>query len=736
MKKAMCMLLLSLLAVPGVARGVDLDYSTFLGGSSDDVAYAVALDSSGNAYLAGDTLSLDFPTQAPYQAAFASSTDYYRDVFVAKFASSGGSLIFSTYLGGSLDDGALGDPVDKLGLALDESRAVYVAGRTTSLDFPTQNPFQAGNPGYASGFVTKLDSSGNSLIFSTYLGGGGNDAGCAIAVDGSQCPYVTGATGSSAFPTLNAFQPVHGGGNDDAFLTKFHSDGASLLYSTYLGGDGHDDGGYALAVDSGGCAYVTGECDSEDFPTLNPFDPGLDGYSDVFLTKFHSDGSTLVYSTYLGGASYDTGFAIALDSDRCAYLTGSTVSDDFPTLNPYQAEHAINEDVFVTKFASAGSSLVFSTYLGGEGWDTAHGIALDAGRFVYLAGSTSSTDFPLKDPYQDVLNLGQSDTNYDSFASKLCCMGNFLLYSTYLGGGQNDYTYGMALNAEEQTVFLGGCTDSDDFPTVSPWQGSRAGDYDAFLAKLGYTPSLLVIPNGDYDGDGTDDLAVFRPAEGLWVVRGVTRAYFGTSVDTPACGDYNGDGTTDLAFCRTSIGLWKVRGLTRLYYLAAGDYPVPGDYNGDGTTQVAIWRNDSARWMIRNDSSVYFGRSGDIPVPADYDGDGSDDLAYFRGGTRLWKVRGKTQFYFAQRPDQAVPGDYDGDGTEEAAFYRPLSNCWAARGVTRLYFGNCAARPVPADYSGDGTDEMGFFSSYQGFWKVLGVTRLYFGRNGDIPVTR
>ncbi|MCX6831949.1 MAG: SBBP repeat-containing protein, partial [candidate division Zixibacteria bacterium] len=265
---------------------------------------------------------------------------------MTKLSNSGNNLIYSTYLGG------VGDSYSSdlgIGIAVDGNGNAYVTGYTTSSNFPTQNPYQTTFQGAWDAFVTKLSSSGNSLIYSTYLGGVGTDIGYGIAVDGSGNAYVSGYTSSSNFPTENPYQTTFQGGYTDAFVTKLSASGNSLIYSTYLGGDS-DDYGTGHAIDGSGNVYVTGYTYSSNFPTLYPYQANQDT-TDVFVTKLSTSGNNPVYSTYLGGGGQDNGFGIAVDGSGNAYVTGGTYSSDFPTLNPYQTDQS-SEDVFVTKLSA------------------------------------------------------------------------------------------------------------------------------------------------------------------------------------------------------------------------------------------------------------------------------------------------------------------------------------------------------------------------------------------------
>ena len=442
-----------------------LVYSTYLGGNNDDVGYAIAVDASGAAYVTGVTYSTDFPTLNPYQP--------YQggwDVFVTKLSASGDSLVYSTYLGGNdWDKGR--------GIAVDASGAAYVTGVTASTDFPTLNPYQPYQGGYDV-FVTKLSSAGNSLVYSTYLGGSNNELGFGIAVDASGAAYVTGWTWSTDFPiTPDAHDTSHNG-NRDAFVTKLTSSGSGHIYSTYLGGSSNDVG-WGIAVDASGAAYVMGYyTQSTDFPTTpDAHDTSYNGNRDAFVTKLSSFGNSLVYSTYLGGNYDDWGYGIAVDASGAAYVTGYTSSTDFPIENPYQTNQS-DDDVFVTKVSSSGSSLVYSTYLGGNYGDYGYGIAVDASGAAYVTGNTHSTDFPTENSYQ----IDQASG--DVFVTKLSNSGSSLIYSTYLGGGDDDWGVDVALG-NYGCAYVTGHTYSPDFPTTpDAYDTSYNGGWDAFVTKF------------------------------------------------------------------------------------------------------------------------------------------------------------------------------------------------------------------------------------------------------------
>jgi len=272
------------------------------------------------------------------------------------------------------------------------------------------------------------------------------------------------------------------------------------------------------------------------------------------------------------------------------------------------------------------------------------------------------------------------------------------------------------------------------------WMMARLAGWDGSSSGPTPTPPITSagsgIDSGDYNGDGTADLAVFRSSSGLWAVRGVTRVYFGGSSDTTAPGDYDGDGTTDIGLYRPSSGLWAISGVTRIYFGGSSDQPIPSDYDGDGACDPGIFRSSSGLWAVSGITRTYFGSSSDSVLPGDYDGDGTADIGLYRSSSGLWAIQGVTRVYFGGSSDSPVPGDYSGSGERQIGIYRVTSGLWAIRGVTRVYFGGSSDTPVPADYNGDGTDDPGIFRSASGLWAIRGISRAYFGSSGDTPVVR
>jgi hypothetical protein len=416
--------------------GTALVYSTYLGGGalSQTVGYGIAVDAGGNAYVTGETSSVDFPTTP---GAFQSPTPLGYDAFVTKLNAQGNGLVYSVRLGGLGDDFGRGIAVDADGRAVVTG---WLTNPTLTPDagFPTANAFQPHyGGGFQDAFVTKLSADGSALIFSTYLGGASfaSDWGQAVAVDSAGNSYVTGHTYALDFPTTPGAFQRDGAAGLNAFVTKFTPAGA-VAYSTHaLGGSGHDEA-WGIAVDATGNAYITGNTDSWDDPSTAidtgfPTTPGafrrtLVGQIDAFVAKLNPSGSALVYGTYLGGSSdfgggsgIDRGFGIAVDAAGSAYVTGDTESPNFPVMNPIQTFNYWYSDAFVTKLNASGTALEYSTYLGGEFTDSARGVALGPAGNAYVTGSTGSFGFPTTPGAFQTANAGGVNDHTDAFVAKI-----------------------------------------------------------------------------------------------------------------------------------------------------------------------------------------------------------------------------------------------------------------------------------------------------------------------------
>jgi hypothetical protein len=565
-----------------------LVYSTFLGGSGYDQGLGIAVDNDGNAYITGYTNSPDFPTT---EGAYNRTPGGSYDVFVTKVNLAGASLSYSTFLGGNKEDNGQHIAVDGYGNA-------YVTGYTYSPDFPTTPMAYNQTPGgTADTFVTKLDYLGNP-VYSTFLGGAGQDLCYSIAADSGGNAYVTGYTESPDFPTTpGAYNQTFGGGESDGFITKLNAAGSDLWYSTFLGGT-MEDSGNDIAVDSSGNAYVTGYTHSADFPTTSgAYNRTKGGLENAFVTKVNPAGSTLFYSTYLGGSDGDAGRGIAVDHSGNAYVTGNTYSPDFPTTpGAYNRTKGVSADAFVTKVNPAGSALLYSTYLGGSGpYDDGLGIAVDSSGNAYITGYTNSPDFPTTgSAFNTVFNGGFGDTFIAKFSFAASNIGLFrpstrMWYLDYDNNGLSDYR-----------VVWGDIT---DIPVA-----------------------------GDWDGDNMDEIGLYRPSTQMWYLdydnNGLSnyKVKWGDLSDIPVAGDWDGDNMDEIGLYRPSTQMWYLdydnNGLSnyKVRWGDIADIPVAGDWDGDNMDEIGLYRPSTQMWYLDYDNSglsdfkVKWGAGTDLPV--------------------------------------------------------------------------------------------------------------------------
>jgi hypothetical protein len=393
------------------ATGTALVYSTYIGGSNGDVGYGIAVDGSGNAYVTGVTDSPDYDvTPGAFQTTKSTTTLYETDVFVTKLNATGTALVYSTYIGGSGGD-------EGHGIAVDGSGNAYVTGWTFSTNYDvTPGAFQTTNGGSRDVFATELNETGTALVYSTYIGGSGGDEGKAIAVDGSGNAYVTGYTESTDYDvTPGAFQTTNGGSRD-VFVTKLNATGTALVYSTYIGGSGGDEGN-AIAVDGSGNAYVTGRTTSPDYDvTPGAFQTTNGGGEDVFVTKLNATGTALVYSTYIGGSGNDWGNAIAVDGSGNAYVTGRTSSTNYDvTLGAFQSDEWRRGGCFCDEAeCDRHRSGLFHLH--------SYAIAVDGSGNAYVTGWTNSTDYDVTPGAFQTTNEGMRDV----FVTKVCPLHSLL----------------------------------------------------------------------------------------------------------------------------------------------------------------------------------------------------------------------------------------------------------------------------------------------------------------------
>lgn len=499
---------------------VELAFSSFLGGLASEIAFngGVAADADGNVYVAGDTQSADFPLDNAIQG-----DQPGMDLFVTKVAADGSGRIYSTYLGGRFGDEAHD-------VAVDDQGQLWIVGFSQSTDnpatpinegFPLVNAFQplfgGGHGGPGDAIVVKLNAAGDALLFSSYLGGNGLERAHAMTLDSTGDAYITGMTTSTIEMASPGMFQSQLAGHADAFVAKITSLGMRDRV-TYLGGRQGSDHGYGIAVDKDGCVYVTGSTKSfdtastpinEGFPLVNAFQPTFGGQTDAFVTKLSPDFMTAVYSTYLGGNDFENDGAIlpngraggiAVDDAGRAWVSGHTASANFPTVNRLRAKSA-NYDLFITQLASDGTSLLFSTFYGGDGIELAGDLTMDARGTVYIAGLASG-GFPAVNglPANPTINVNTGRDN-DAVVIKLL-PSRVIEFATYLGGHRGDYAVSVAADDSGAAYVLGG-TYSTNFPLQAAFQTTcrgcsvnPGGANDAFVAKL-FVPNTPPVATAD-----------------------------------------------------------------------------------------------------------------------------------------------------------------------------------------------------------------------------------------------
>lgn len=625
--------------------GSTMVYSTYLGGLGFDEALALAVTPAGEVVIGGDTSSSDFPTSVPFQAALGGSIDG----FVARLSSSGSVLLFSSYCGGFNTETIEAVSVDSTGtvsfggstnsdttfplvlplqgtygggssdgiygrvssggallnssfiggtgselvdaIAVDLAGNVYMTGLTQNAGFPTVNPFQTAG-GSSDAFVTKVAADFLSLVYSSPLGGGNDDAGTGIAVDDAGNAYITGYTRSTNFPTLNAFQPALDNGFD-AFVTKVNAAGSARVYSSYLGGD-LEDRGRAIDVDETGSVVVVGQTRSIDFRTFSPSQPanGGNGLNDAFVTRIGATGRQLIYSTYLGGSQIDIAQAVAIDVERTAYVSGYSSSQNFPVLNADQPSHAGVDDAFVTRIAEAGDTpgIVFQG-------------STPPAWFLRNAQSSGPADI--------TISYGPSNASWVPLAGD------------WDGNGTD--TPGL-YNPATGTFFLRNTS------TNGP-----ANIVFSFGAPMIYLPIA-----GDWNGDGIDTIGIFNPSTGVYFLRNTNAAgasdhgfTFGVGGGViPVAGDWDGNGSDSVGFYETGTGIWFLRNNLSngpadftFSFGPGGFAPVTGDWNADGIDTPGIYDAANGTWFLRNTNTTGtadvvfgFGIGAGSPIAGDWNG--------------------------------------------------------------------------------------------------------------------
>ena len=748
---------------------VDLAYSTFLGGAASDYGYDVIVDGQGSAYVVGTAWAVDFPVTA---GVFDTVHNGNSDVFVAKLNPAGSGLVYATFLGGADNDNGYGIDLDGAGNA-------YVTGQTCSSDFPAlATSYDWLYNGSGDAFVTKLNTTGTALHYSTFVGGTSIESGEGIAVDPTGQAHIAGVTHSLNFPVTVGALDTSMGGVCDGFVVKMNAAGSAMLFATYLGG-GSAEVLYGIDVDLMSNACVTGYTASADYPcTLGALDNTLGGSQDALFARIGAAGNLLVYSTYLGGGANDGGWDLAVDSSGKAYLTGETASVAFP-VSAAAFDTSFNGgayDAFVVNIDLAGA-MVYGTFYGGNQDDRGRSIAIDAGENAHIVGFSNSVDLPMRPGSYD--SSHGSPGVVDAFVAKLNHGGTALPYATYLGGAQADSGQGVAIDAGGYT-YVTGYTASSDFPTT-------LGAYDATLGGVGVDDAFvskleMKLARNDCDGDQRSDLIVFRPSVNAWFASlsgtnygGVLARAWGATGDIPLTGDVDGDERADLIVYRPAFGVWYALTSMSGFNAASpfivgwgtpGDQPMSGDVDGDGKLDPMIFRPSVNAWIALTSGSNYavglgraWGASGDIPLTGDLDGDMMSDMIVFRPSVGVWfgLLSGNNYnaaSYFVQgwgaSGDVPLSGDMDGDGKMDLVIYRPSNGVWfvltSSSGYTVPFgkaWGAAGDVPISGDIDGDGKMDLIVYRPTYGVWFGLLSSHGYstatpfvkgWGASGDRPV--
>jgi uncharacterized protein (TIGR03437 family) len=458
-----------------------LEFSTYLGGPGEDAAAGIALDSQGFIYVAGSTQSPQSPTLDPFH-----QTDLHAlSPFVIKMSNDGQRVIYFA----ELSSGAWDEAFD---VAAGSDGTAVVVGLTESTNFPLKNPLQTTfTATHWSGFFSKITADGRSLVFSSYYGGSNSDTASAVKFDSAGNIYIAGQTDSRDFPVTNAVQSTLGGGLD-MFLLKLTPEG-KLLFATLYGGSGQDSC-FALAVAPDGGAIIGGESSSADFPFKNAAQTSLTPkalYGTPALVRFASDGSSVVFATFVGGPVAGDLKGIALDTAGNIYAEGAVIDNNFITKNAFQASLLASPSAFLVKLDPTASNVIYSTYLGGSGGAFGNGLAVDASGSAYLTGYAASADFPLKNSLQPF--YGGGILNADIFLTKFAPAGNSIIYSTLLGGHGSDYGVKVAVDGAG-TAYVAGTSSSNDFPVKNAYQAQYGGNGDLVVAKISDTTPLAPSP--------------------------------------------------------------------------------------------------------------------------------------------------------------------------------------------------------------------------------------------------
>ncbi len=659
------------------------------------------------------------------------------------------ALKYATYVGGNSDDRVKG-------LAIDSSGNACIVGFTNSSNFPVAGQI-ANNLSGQDAFVTKLNSTGTGVVFSTYYGGGNTDNFNGVAIDSTGRIFAVGSSASNDAPTPNGYDTNPNG--LDAILVVLNSSGSSVLYGTFIGGDNNDIGD-AVAVDIHGNVYMAGETLETQgilgrFPTESPssLDPFQDNYgggrSDAFVTKFDPDetgNTSLVYSTLLGGSEGEGVEAITVDANERAYVCGYTESTNFPRLNAIRNTFGGGtEDGFITKFNADGTTVFYSTFFGGSAIDEALGIALDTSagdNRPVVCGFTTSTNIPTQLPVQSSKNGPQ-----DAWVCKLNDAGNQFIYSTYFGGPGNDAAQALTTDSLGNSYFTGFSNNAYPLVNPIPINGTTAttGATMTIFSTTGAVLRSTCIATGNGTGIAVDDVgdvyvAGTTSSTAFPVTPGAFQPNFGGAPNDVFALKFDMTNDDTVGVFKPGTRQFQLRNsntggpaeLTATFGIT-GDKPIVGDWDGNGTTTIGVYTPSTGTFAIRNsntngtpDATFAFGAPNLIPISGDWDGDGDDTIGVFDPVTGAYFLKNSLAggnaditLNFGPGGQGAIPvaGDWNGDGVDTIGFYVPSTRTFFLRNQNaggnadlQFVFGPSAATPVAGDWNGDGIDTVATFS--------------------------
>jgi len=690
-------------------------FAGFIGGNNTDKGCGIAVDSAGNVYVTGEVYSTEATFPETVGPDLSHNGNY--DAFVAKVDASGTGLVYCGYIGGSANDYGRG-------IAVDASGNAYVTGYTlsTQTSFPVVAGYDMTHNGLNDAFVAKVNAAGDALVYCTYIGGSADDYGYGIAVDGSGNAFIAGDTGSSeaTFCEITGPDLSYNGDTSDAFVCKLNAAGTVRYYCGYIGG-AYLDHGYGIAVDAMGNAYVAGHTNSTEatFPVVVGPDLTSWAYGDAFVAKVNPSGATLAYCGYIAGSSDDAGYGIAVDSKGSAYVVGSAGASLPTVVGPY-LNYKGYRDAFVAKVSPVGDRLIYCGYIGSTTVDDGYGIAVDPAGNAYVTGFVGSpaAGFPVVDG-PDVILTGGSD----AFIARVNASGSKLAYCGFIGGSGDEWGFGIAVDSRGNAFVAGVSTDGAGFPAlVGPDLGHNGG-WDAYVAKIYYywTPGPKTNAIGDFDGDGTKELAIDLGTNGAWMYDSGSWTQL-SAMNPQGMITANVDGNTDdeLLMEFGFGGLWLYdNGAMNLLSEEDTETMAAGDVDADGSDEVAVDFGATGFWLYDGGSWTQLsGANLDTMVVANLDGSGGAEIVGDFGAIGLWELSGGswTQLSGVNVENMAA-GNTDGAGGKELIGDFGPVGLWVLSAGNWTQLSNVNADyMITADLDHSGDDEIiGDFSG-TGLW--------------------